>query len=113
MLKADCPVTAALRVIAGKWKALIYRELQSSSVRYGQLRRRIPEASQKMLTLQLRELERDGLVRRSIHHESVLRTQYSLTSYGKTLLPAIVELSRWGKKHQVRLRRKARQNFIS
>jgi DNA-binding HxlR family transcriptional regulator len=102
MRQADCPITAALRTIAGKWKPLIFRELQSRSVRYGDLKRRIPEASQRMLTLQLRQLEQDGLVKRSVHRESVLRTQYELTSYGKTLLPALEALSRWGARHKAR-----------
>jgi DNA-binding HxlR family transcriptional regulator len=105
MRQSDCPITSALRVIAGKWKPLIFRELQSRSVRHGELKRRIPEASQRMLTLQLRQLERDGLVTRSVHHESVLRTQYELTPYGKTLLPALEALSRWGRAHRTRLRR--------
>jgi DNA-binding HxlR family transcriptional regulator len=71
-------------------------------VRYGQLKRRIPEASQRMLTLQLRQLERDGLLKRSVHRESVLRTQYELTSYGRTLVPALESLSRWGRRHRAR-----------
>jgi DNA-binding HxlR family transcriptional regulator len=89
----------ALRVIAGKWKPLILRELKSGSIRYGQLQRRIPEASQKVLTSQLRQLERDGLVERSVFHETILRTQYSLTPHGRTLRPALEELARWGRNH--------------
>jgi DNA-binding HxlR family transcriptional regulator len=84
MLRNECPVSLALRVIAGKWKPLILRELKSgNSLRYGQLLRRIPEASQKVLTSQLRQLERDGLVERTIYHETILRTQYALTPYGR------------------------------
>jgi DNA-binding HxlR family transcriptional regulator len=100
MLRDECPVSIALRVIAGKWKPLILRELKSgSSLRYGQLQRRIPEASQKVLTSQLRQLERDGLVERTIYHETILRTQYALSPYGRTLRPALLELARWGQKH--------------
>lgn len=103
MRRNECPVSIALRVVAGKWKPLILRELKSGgSLRYGQLQRRIPEASQKVLTSQLRQLERDGLVERSVFHESILRTQYALTSYGRTLRPALEELARWGRKHQKR-----------
>jgi DNA-binding HxlR family transcriptional regulator len=105
MRQSDCPITTALRVIAGKWKPLIFRELQSKSVRYGQLTRRIPEASQRMLTLHLRQLERDGLVKRGVDRESVISTHYELTPYGKTLLPAIEALSRWGTLHTARLKR--------
>ena len=100
MLRDECPVSIALRVIAGKWKPLILRELKSgNSLRYGQLQRRIPEASQKVLTSQLRQLEGDGLVEHTIYHETVLRTQYALTPYGRTLRPALLELARWGQKH--------------
>jgi|SRR5580692_3296231 DNA-binding HxlR family transcriptional regulator len=102
MRQADCPIATALRVISGKWKALIFRELQSKGVRYGQLKRKLPEASQRMLTLQLRQLERDGLLKRTVHRESVIRTQYELTAYGRTLLPALEALSRWGARHKSR-----------
>jgi DNA-binding HxlR family transcriptional regulator len=101
MLRDECPVSVALRVIAGKWKPLILRELKSGvSLRFGQLQRRIPEASQKVLTSQLRQLERDGLVGRAVFHETILRTQYSLTGYGRTLRPALEELARWGRRHK-------------
>jgi DNA-binding HxlR family transcriptional regulator len=100
MLRAECPVSITLSVIAGKWKPLILRELKSGSIRYGQLQRRIPEASQKVLTAHLRQLERDGLVERTVHHETVLRTEYALTPYGRTLRPALLELARWGRRHQ-------------
>lgn len=103
MLQADCPIAAALRVISGKWKALIFRELQSKSVWYGQLRRKLPEASQRMLTLQLRQMEHDGLLKRTVHRESVIRTQYELTAYGRTLLPVLEALSRWGARHKARV----------
>ena len=102
MRQADCPIATALRVISGKWKALIFRELQSKSVGYGQLKRKIPEASQRMLTLQLRQLERDGLLTRTVHRESMIRTQYELTPYGRTLLPALEALSHWGARHKSR-----------
>lgn len=99
MLRAQCPVSIALGVIGGKWKPLILRELKDDGRRFGQLRRCIPEASQKVLTSQLRQLERDGLVERSVFPGSVLRTQYTLTAYGRTLRPALLELARWGQEH--------------
>jgi DNA-binding HxlR family transcriptional regulator len=94
-----------MEVISGKWKSLIFRELQGKTIGFGQLKRRIPQASQRMLTLQLRELERDGIVSRNVQGEAVIRTNYSLTRYGQTLLPAMEELSRWGRVHQRQLRR--------
>jgi DNA-binding HxlR family transcriptional regulator len=92
----------AIDVIGGKWKPLILRELKSGQIRYGELQRRIPEVSQKVLTSQLRELERAGLVEREVHRENVLRSVYSLTEYGATLRPALEELARWGRRHQRR-----------
>jgi DNA-binding HxlR family transcriptional regulator len=102
MLRDQCPVSISLRVIAGKWKPLILRELKDDSRRFGQLQRRIPEASQKVLTSQLRQLERDGLVERNVFPGPILHTQYTLTSYGRTLRPALLELARWGQKHSRR-----------
>lgn len=102
MLREECPVSIALRAIAGKWKPLILRELKSGSIRFGQLQRHIPEASQKVLTSQLRQLEKDGLIERTVFHETILRTQYTLTPYGETLRPALSELARWGQKHKKR-----------
>jgi DNA-binding HxlR family transcriptional regulator len=109
MLRDQCPVTTTLRVIAGKWKPLILRELKNGTLRYSQLQRRIPEASQKVLTSQLRALERDGLVVRQVFHESVLRTEYTLTAYGRTLRPALLALARWGEQHGQRLGRPSRK----
>ena len=102
MLPNDCPLYVALRVISGKWKPLILHELKTGTLRYGQLQRRIPQASKKVLTSQLRQLERDGIVERRVHAESILRTQYTLTQYGKTMRPALLELTRWGRKHRLR-----------
>lgn len=103
MLREQCPVSNALQVIAGKWKPLILRELKDGSRRFGELQRRIPEASQKVLTSQLRQLQRDGLVSRNVFRESVLRTEYNLTAHGRTLRPALLELARWGNKHSRRI----------
>jgi DNA-binding HxlR family transcriptional regulator len=104
MLRDECPVSIALRVISGKWKPLILRELKEGTLRYSQLHRRIPEASQKVLTSQLRQLEREGIVERRVYPESILRTQYTLTKYGRTLRPALLELARWGHTHTRRPR---------
>jgi|ERR1700744_4417449 DNA-binding HxlR family transcriptional regulator len=102
MLREQCPVSIAVQAIAGKWKPLILRELKDGSRRFGELQRCIPEASQKVLTSQLRQLQRDGLVERNVFHESILRTEYTLTTYGRTLRPALIELARWGQKHSQR-----------
>ncbi|MGC2661099.1 MAG: helix-turn-helix domain-containing protein [Bryobacteraceae bacterium] len=92
-------MSIALRVISGKWKPLILRELKGGTLRYSQLQRRIPEASQKVLTSQLRQLEKEGIIQRRVYPESIPRTQYTLTTYGSTLRPALLELARWGSRH--------------
>jgi DNA-binding HxlR family transcriptional regulator len=102
MLRDECPVSIALRVISGKWKPLILRELKEGTLRYSQLQRRIPEASQKVLTSQLRQLEAEGILERRVYSESILRTEYTLTRYGRTLRPALLELARWGFRHSRR-----------
>jgi DNA-binding HxlR family transcriptional regulator len=104
MLRDECPVSIALRVISGKWKPLILRELKNGTLRYNQLQHRIPEASQKVLTSHLRQLESEGIIERRVYPESILRTQYTLTSYGRTLRPALLELACWGRRHTRRSR---------
>jgi DNA-binding HxlR family transcriptional regulator len=100
MLLKDCPVSAALRVIGGKWKPLLLNELKSGTLRYGELRRRIPEASQKVLTHQLRELEASGIVQRILIKSPTLRAEYKLTPYGRTLRPILESLCKWGERHR-------------
>jgi DNA-binding HxlR family transcriptional regulator len=92
----DCPVSAALKCIGGKWKPMILNELKNGSVRFGQLQRRIPEASHKVLIEQLRQLQAAGIVKRTIHHEAIVRSEYRLSEFGETLKPALSELARWG-----------------
>jgi DNA-binding HxlR family transcriptional regulator len=106
MLLSECPILVTLRVIGGKWKPLILNELKGGRLRFGQLQRRIPEVSHKMLTQQLRELEQIGILQRTLHHEAILRSEYELTPYGETLRPLLLSLAQWGSRHR-RLRRAA------
>lgn len=96
-----CPVMTTLAVIGGKWKPAILWELQNHQVlRFGALKRFIPDITQKMLTQQLRELEADGIVRRKIYPEVPPRVEYRLTEYGQTLRPILDEMAGWGLGHQ-------------
>jgi DNA-binding HxlR family transcriptional regulator len=106
MLLSQCPVSLALRVIGGKWKPLILNELKDRKLRFGQLRRRIPEASHKVLIEQLRQLEQTGIVQRTLYRETILRSEYELTPYGETLRPLLQGLCDWGVRHR-RLKRAA------
>ncbi len=96
----DCPVRAALDVIGGKWKPVILYHLMDGTKRHGELRKLMPDASQKMLTQQLRELERDGILSRKVHPEVPPRVEYAFSAYGRTLRPVIRDLCKWGKMHR-------------
>ena len=91
-----CPVDATLRLIGGKYKALILWHLISSPLRYGELQRTIPQATAKMLTQQLRELERDGLLHREVHPVVPPRVDYSLTEFGRSLRGLLGAMYDWG-----------------
>lgn len=92
-----CGLDATLRVIAGKWKPLIlYFLAQGGPTRYGELRRAVRDVSDKMLIQQLKELEADGLVKRTDYKEVPPRVDYSLTPLGFSLAEALVPLCTWG-----------------
>lgn len=95
----DCPITAMLELIGGKWKPIILYNLTSGTRRFGQIDVRIPGISRKVLTEQLRELEEDGLISRKQYNEIPPRVEYSLTELGKSLSPVFKEMAIWGKEH--------------
>ena len=94
---------AALGVLGGKWKPVITHYLLEGTKRFGELRRLMPESTQKVLTQQLREMERDGLVARRVYHQVPLKVEYSLTPYGLTLRSVMRELCAWGEKHRAKV----------
>lgn len=100
---AACPVETTLDVIGGKWKGIILYHLIDGTKRFNEFRRLNPGITQFMLTLQLRELERDGIIHREVYKEVPPRVEYSLTDFGKTLVPIIVSMKEWGEIYKIRL----------
>ena len=101
-----CGLDATLRVVAGKWKPLIlYFLAQGGTTRYGELRRAVRDVSDKVLIQQLKELEADGLVKRTDHKEVPPRVDYSLSPLGRSLAEALVPLCSWGTEHMAEVSR--------
>ncbi|MGI6773264.1 MAG: helix-turn-helix transcriptional regulator [Clostridiales bacterium] len=92
----NCPVSATLRLIGGKYKALILWHLMRETLRHGEIQRLIPQATPKMLTQQLRELEKDGLLNRTVYPVVPPKVEYSLTELGKSLEPILIAMYDWG-----------------
>lgn len=91
-----CGIGPAFDVIGGKWKAVILHELQDEVLRTGELRRRIPGISEKMLAQQLREMEKDGVISRTVYGEVPPRVEYSVTDDGRALNRALGPIADWG-----------------
>jgi DNA-binding HxlR family transcriptional regulator len=94
-----CSVEATLALIDGKWKGVILHHLMEETMRFSTFRKRVPNVTQRMLTNQLRELEADGLVSRTVYAEVPPRVEYRLTELGRTLEPVINALKRWSEEH--------------
>jgi DNA-binding HxlR family transcriptional regulator len=93
-----CPIYVTLEMVGGKWKVAILWHLAEGTTRFGELKRQLRVVTQKMLTQQLRELERDGLVNRMVYAEVPPRVEYSLTTDGQSILPVLQSMFDWGKK---------------
>jgi DNA-binding HxlR family transcriptional regulator len=98
----ECTVSTTLDVIGGKWKPLILWALKQGPHRFSELRRKVPGASQKVMTEQLRQLERSGIVERRTLPDARAHTEYRLSAYGVTLRPALTALAKWGARHRER-----------
>lgn len=100
---SGCPLTAALAAMGGKWKLIIVYWLAQSPCHFGALRRLMPGISQKVLTEQLGELMHDEIVHRSPRGAVPARVEYSLTAYGRSLVPLAESIRLWGRRHIERL----------
>lgn len=97
-----CPVETTLTLIGDKWKVLILRDLMPGTKRFGELKKSVGNVSQKVLTAQLRAMEKSGLVNRKVYAEVPPRVEYSLTELGKSLKPILDSLWRWGEEYKKR-----------
>ncbi|HKS71556.1 MAG TPA: helix-turn-helix domain-containing protein [Terriglobales bacterium] len=102
MIDVDCNVSLTTHIIGGKWKPTILYFLETGTRRFGELQRLIPGTTKKMLIQQLRELERDQVIRRKVYPQVPPRVEYSLTRHGETLRPILKLMSAWGHKHRAR-----------
>jgi DNA-binding HxlR family transcriptional regulator len=92
-------VQTTLKVLGGKWKILILWHLKDDVRRFSELKRLMPEITEKMLTQQLRELVRDGVVSRNVYSEVPPKVEYAFTEYGLSLKPVLQALCNWGENH--------------
>jgi DNA-binding HxlR family transcriptional regulator len=98
-----CGVETTLSVIEGRWKPRILFQLLDGTRRFSELKRKLPGVTQRMLTLHLRELERDGLVHREVYREVPPKVEYSLTAMGRSLEPLLRFMSDWGHGNRAQL----------
>ncbi|MFA7496322.1 MAG: helix-turn-helix domain-containing protein [Acidithiobacillus sp.] len=94
-----CSVEATLSVLDGKWKGVILFHLLERTLRFNEIRRLLPSITQRMLTLQLRGLETDGLISRKVYPQIPPKVEYRLTDYGLTLKPIILAMQQWGQEY--------------
>jgi DNA-binding HxlR family transcriptional regulator len=98
-LQTDCPLTAALDAIGGKWSLIILYWLEDDKKRFNELRRLMPAVSHKVLAATLRRLEREGIITRTVYPEVPPKVEYSISSYGRSVCPVIDAVRRWGRQH--------------
>ena len=95
-----CPVEITLSLMADKWKFLIIRDLLTGTKRFGELQKSIGRVSQKVLTNNLRQMEKSGLINRKVYAEVPPKVEYSLTDLGKSLKPILDSMVNWGEDYR-------------
>ncbi len=96
----QCPMSTSVKILNGKWKLSILWYISRRTIRFNELQRKLPNITQRTLTMQLRELERDGLIKRKAYAEVPPRVEYSLTELGETVKPILIAMCRWGKNYK-------------
>ena len=99
----DCGIELTKEVLNGKWKSSLLFQIWQGVQRPSALQRHIPDATRRVLNVQLNELERHGLISKTIYPQLPPKVEYSLTDFGRTLLPVIEAMSNWGTEHRTRL----------
>lgn len=97
---STCPIVHTMAYIGGKWKPIILGRLVNGAVRFGKLGVQIPDISRKILSEQLKELEEDGLIIRHSYSEKPPRVEYELSEIGKTIIPILLAMTKWGEQMQ-------------
>jgi DNA-binding HxlR family transcriptional regulator len=92
-----CALDITMDYIGGKWKTVVLWYLRNDKKRFGEIKKQIPQITEKMLSMQLKELEKDGIIGRKAYAEVPPKVEYFLTPEGKTLLPILEELAKWGR----------------
>ena len=98
--KTGCDVEATLSVIGGRWKLVLICRLLSGKKRFGELCRLVPNATERMITMQLRELETDGVIVRHVYTEVPPRVEYEITEFGRSLEPIVSFMQKWGSEYK-------------
>ena len=102
-----CCASLTMGIIGGKWKTVILYYLRDKTLRYNELRKEMPTVTERTLSLQLKTLEEDGIIKRKVYtSKPPLKVEYSLTDFGKTLIPVVQSIADWGvsvveKKHEI------------
>ncbi len=104
MNSENCPVRDVMDHIGGKWSSLLLNALAVRSHRFGELKRTVPDISQRMLTQTLRDLQRDGLISRHVFATVPPSVEYRLTPLGESLIPPLMGLARWATEHHSAVR---------
>ncbi|MGO1521248.1 MAG: winged helix-turn-helix transcriptional regulator [Sphingobacterium sp.] len=99
-LAEECPEAYAVNIIGGQWSLVICSWLLNGKLRFGELKKKLPNITERMLTLQLRKLEQHKLVKRTVYAEVPPRVDYELTPIGKELEPIISQMTHWGERHK-------------
>lgn len=92
-----CALDITMSFIGGKWKTVVLWYLRKDKKRFSELKKQIPDITEKMLSLQLKQLEVDGIVERKVFAEVPPKVEYTLTDFGKTLVPMLEEMAKWGR----------------